>query len=111
MDRIDEYCQIIKSILNRYAQFSNGSDSIKNIVIASQDQNHFLLLNEGWQNQKHIHNCLFHCEIKTDKIWIYFDGFEDTITETLIASGIPQEQIVVAFHPPYIRAKTQFAVA
>ncbi|MBR8827235.1 MAG: XisI protein [Gomphosphaeria aponina SAG 52.96 = DSM 107014] len=111
MDRIDEYRNIIKSKLDEYAEFSQVNDSIKNLVIVSQDQNHFLLLNEGWLDKKHIHNCLFHGEIKNEKIWIYFDGFEETITESLIASGIPQEQIVLAFHPPYIRSKTKFAVA
>lgn len=59
MDTIDKYRQIIKNVLVRYAKFSDDNE-VKNIVIVSQDQNHFLLITEGWQDIKHIHNCLFH---------------------------------------------------
>lgn len=111
MDRINKYRNIIRNILDKYAQFSKTNNGVNNIVIMSEDGNHFLLLNEGWEGKKHIHNCLFHGEIKNNKIWIYFDGFEDTITEALIADGIPKDHIVLAFHPPYIRAKTEFAIA
>lgn len=57
---------------------------IKFLVIISQNNHHLLLFNKGWEGKKHIHNCLFHGKIKNDKIWVYFDGFEDTITEAMI---------------------------
>ncbi len=109
MDRIENYRFILKKVLNNYAKLNNN-EQIKAIIIISQDNNQFLLFHEGWEGKKHIHNCLFHGEIKNDKIWIYFDGFEDTITEAIINEGIPQDKIVLAFHPVYIREKTEFAV-
>jgi hypothetical protein len=110
MDRIDDYRSILHKTLNHYAQLNNDNDQIKSIVIISQDNNQFLLFNEGWEGKKHIHHCLFHGEIKNDKIWVYFDGFEDTITEAIINEGIPKDKIVLAFHPVYVREKTEFAI-
>jgi hypothetical protein len=109
MDRIEYYRSILCETLNHYAELNNDSNKIKPIVIISEHKNHYLL-NEGWEGKKHIHNCLFHGEIKNDKIWVYFDGFEDTITEAMVKAGIPKDKIVLAFHPIYIREQTQFAV-
>jgi len=109
MDRIENYRSILCKILNNYAKINNNN-KIESLVIISQDNNHFLLFNEGWEAKKHIHNCLFHGEIKNGKIWVYFDGFEDTITEAMVKEGIPKEKIILAFHPIYIREKTEFAV-
>ena len=40
-----------------------------------------------------------------------YDGIEDSITEELVASGVPKDRIVLAFHPREIREHTGYAVA
>nr|WP_318734890.1 MULTISPECIES: element excision factor XisI family protein [unclassified Roseofilum] len=54
---------------------------------------------------------MVHAEIKQGKVWIHYDGIEDSVTEELVAAGILKTEIVLAFHPPYIREKTGYALA
>lgn len=111
MDGLARYRETLTSILNKYAAIPCYYGEINNIVIVSSDRNHFLLVNEGWKGKKHIHHCLVHAEIRNDKIWVHYDGIEDSITEELVAAGIPKNKIVLAFHPLYIREHTGYAVA
>jgi hypothetical protein len=45
------------------------------------------------------------------KIWIEEDMTEDGIATYFLEQGVPREDIVLAFHPPFIRPLTEFAVA
>jgi hypothetical protein len=70
-----------------------------------------LLMQEGWHGKQRFHGAIVHAEIREDKIWIHYDGIEDGITDELVALGIPKANIVLAFHPPYVRSDTGYAVA
>ena len=69
------------------------------------------LITHGWENGVRVHGCVTHLEIIDDKIWIHRDGLEDGIANDLVRAGISKSQIVLAFHPPEIRAHTEFAVS
>jgi len=45
------------------------------------------------------------------KIWIEEDMTEDGIATYFLEQGVPREDIVLAFHPPFMRPLTEFAVA
>jgi hypothetical protein len=80
-------------------------------VVVSRDRNHFMLINEGWENHLRVHGYLVHAEIPNDKIWIHYDGIEDSITDELVASGVSKDRIVLAFHAPEFRQHTGYAIA
>lgn len=44
------------------------------------------------------------------KLWIQHDGTEDGIANRLVELGVPKSDIVLAFHPPYKRPYTDFAI-
>ncbi len=48
-------------------------------------------------------------DIKNGKIWIQHDGTKDGVADDLVELGVPKEDIVLAFHPPYKRKYTGFA--
>jgi hypothetical protein len=50
-------------------------------------------------------------DIKDSKIWIQHDGTESGVANELVELGVSKEDIVLAYHPPYKRAYTTFAVA
>ena len=50
-------------------------------------------------------------DIKDGKIWIQHDGTERGVANELVELGVPQDDIVLAYQPPYKRAYTPFAVA
>jgi hypothetical protein len=47
---------------------------------------------------------------KDGKIWIQWNGTEEEVGDRIIEMGIPQQDIVVGFHPPYVRQMTDYAV-
>lgn len=53
---------------------------------------------------------IFCLSIKDGKFWIHWDGTEEGIATELVEMGVPKEDIVLAFHAPYKRPYTGFAV-
>ncbi|MFH7244021.1 MAG: XisI protein [Spirulina sp.] len=111
MDSLDQWRTILEATLQTYAELPYTLGDVSTYVVVSRDSNHFFLMHEGWQGNRRIHGIVVHAEIRDKKIWIHYDGIEGSITEELVAAGIAKENIVLAFHPPYIREHTGYAVA
>jgi len=43
------------------------------------------------------------------KIWIQYDGTNRPVADELLEAGVPQEDIVLAWHPAELRHHTGFA--
>jgi hypothetical protein len=110
MDRIDQCRDILYQLLSENALLMNKPERITSAVIVSEDRNHFMVLNEGWEGKRRIHSLVFHAEIRNGKLWIHHDGIDHGITEDLVVAGIPKDSIVLAFHSPAIRSHTGYAV-
>ncbi|MGI0480942.1 XisI protein [Geminocystis sp. CENA526] len=107
---ITKYQQIIKKIYQEYAIFLEDNE-IKIDLIFDTENNHYLLIETGWQNDYRIYGTLLHLDIINNKIWIQHDGTEEGIADELMKEGIPKQDIVLAFKPNEIRALTGFAVS
>jgi hypothetical protein len=64
----------------------------------------------GWQNKHRVFGPVMHFDIKDGKIWIQWNGTEEEVGERLVEMGIPKHDIVVGFHPSYMRKFTDYAV-
>jgi XisI protein len=71
---------------------------------------HCQVVSVGWEGSQRLYGCLIHVDIKDEKIWIQYDGTEYSIAQELINSGVSPQSIVVAYHAPYARKFTKFAV-
>ncbi|HHP7230495.1 MAG TPA: XisI protein [Xenococcaceae cyanobacterium] len=111
MDKLARYRQIIKQILSEYAAIPYKYGDIASELIISQDENRYILITQGWEEDTRVHGCLVHLDIIGDKIWIQRDGIEDGIATDLEAAGIPKSDIVLAFHPQKLRQYTEYAVS
>jgi hypothetical protein len=110
MDNLKNYGAIIEKILREYAAIAYSHGQINRRVVIDADGNQFFLVIEGWDGDRRIHGFLIHVELRDDKVWVQRDGTEDGITDELLAAGIPKNQIVLAFQPPYVRQHTEYAV-
>jgi len=72
---------------------------------------HYLLVNVGWHNDRRVHGCLVHIKINNGKVWIQRDGTEYGMANALVDAGVPKDHIVLGFRSPEIRPYTGFAVA
>lgn len=108
---IDDWRNLLEKNLQDYADIPYRYGDVKTYLIVSRDGNHFMLVHEGWENNRRVHGCIVHAEIRDAKIWIHYDGIEDGITGELVAAGVPKDCIVLAFHPPQVREHTGYAIA
>ncbi len=108
---LDQWREILEKILQYYAALPYRYGEVATYVVVSGDLNHYMLMNEGWEDGCRVHGCVVHAEIRNEKIWIHYDGIEDGITSELVAAGVTKEHIVLAFHPPQVREYTGYAIA
>ena len=111
MDTRLNYVDIIKKILKNYADLYAQAGLPPMRTLFDDSQQSYMLLDIGWYGKKYIHNAIIHMEIIDDKIWIQNDDTETGVANDLIKAGVPQEDIVLGFHPPKVRPYTEFAVA
>lgn len=110
MDKLIHYRSIIQEILDEYSQYRPKYGQVDVEQIADTTRDHYQLITVGWNGNERIHGCLFHLDIKDGKIWIQHDGTEDGIANKLVERGVPKTDIVLAFHTPFRRQFTEFAV-
>lgn len=112
MDKIEKYQGIIIEFLEEYAKIKPANQpAVENYVIADREHNHFQLLRIGWQGPQYVFSVVFHFEIKGGKVWFQRNTTELEVVDVLMEKGIPREDIVLGFRPPYARPYTGFAAA
>lgn len=109
MDNLEKYRKIVQKTLTKYAKLPRGKFQSETVFDEKNDR--YLLMVQGWDNVKRIHNCIAHLEIIDGKIWIQSDGTEDGIARELENNGVPKNHIVLAFHEPEVRKYTEYAIA
>lgn len=114
MDQLDQltlYRQYVQTILEQHCRLDPRVDGVETYTAFDTANDHYQVLSVGWANGERIYGCLAHVDIKNGKIWIQYDGTEYAIANELIDLGVPKQAIVVAYHPPYARQYTEFAVS
>ena len=76
-----------------------------------RDDDRYFLHTIGWDGTKRIWNTTVYVHIRNGKFWIEIDWTEAGIATELLAVGVPNDDIILAFHHPSVRPHTEFAVA
>jgi len=108
---IEQYRQYIRHLLSERQKRSTmyrNADEYEVQTIFDEQQDHYQLLYVGWRGNKRDFGCIVHLDIKNGKIWIQHDGTEEGIANRLVEMGVPKQDIILAFHEPYIRQFTEF---
>jgi hypothetical protein len=110
MDKLEQYRQIVKQILTEHAQISTTTDTVKAELIFDNEHDHYQLAYVGWQGDKRVFGPVMHFDIQDGKIWIQYNGTEDSVAERLVEMGVPTSDIVLGFHSSFKRQFTRYAV-
>ncbi|WP_013325036.1 XisI protein [Gloeothece verrucosa] len=110
MEKLERYRAYIQQLLIDYANLGSSKPEIERQLIFDPIRDHYQLVYVGWKNQRRHYGCVLHLDIKNEKIWIQHDGTEIAIADQLVNLGVPKEDIVLAFHEPFVRQYTGFAV-
>jgi len=111
MDNLAQYRQIIETALADYASVPYAHGEIQTETVFDRVNDHYLLVNVGWRDERLIHGSIIHIDIIGGKVWIQRDGTEHGIANDLVKAGISKDQIVLGFRTPEVRKYTDFAVA
>ena len=111
MDRVEAYRNEIKRILREHQTHAPTSWPIEKILVCDEQQDHYLLLELGWDKSKRLDAIIIYARLQEGKIWIEVDWTEPGVARELMEAGVPKDDIVLAFHPPEKRRYTEFAAA
>ncbi len=109
MEKLDKYRNSIVEIMKKYTNADSSCGDIEVQTVFDRENDHYQIINVGWQNDRRIYGCSLHIDIKNNKVWIQHNGTERRIAEELIELGVPKEDIVLAFHAPKRRQFTGYA--
>lgn len=109
MDRLDQYRKIIRELLHSHA--TNDDPDIECQIICDTENDHYQLLELGWQGLHRLYACYIHLDIKQGKIWIQHNMTESDLGQELVDRGVPAADIVLGLHPPYKRPYTRYSAA
>jgi XisI protein len=110
MDKLEQYRNIIKELLEKYSQYKPKYGDIDVEKIFDNEHNHYQITAVGWNNQNRVYGAMMHLDIKNNKIWIQQNTTEVDIALELMDMGVQKEDIVVGFHTPKVRQMTGFGV-
>jgi hypothetical protein len=110
MEKVEQYRIYVQQALTEYAQGWSANSEIDRQLIFDPKHDHYQLVYAGWKNRRRQYGCVLHLDIKDGKIWIQHDGTEVGIADELVKLGVPKSDIVLAFHEPFMRQYTGFAV-
>ena len=110
MDTLEWYRKLVHQIILKYAQYKPSNGEIEPEAIIDTERDRYELMHVGWDEQRRVHGSVIHIDIIDGKIWIQYDGTNISIAEELVELGVPSQDIILGFHPSYVRQYTDFGV-
>ncbi|MDZ7899655.1 MAG: XisI protein [Arcicella sp.] len=111
MEKIAQYQKIIKKILGDYILTMQCNLEEEIYLVEDPNQLNYLIYHNAWKHDSRSYGCILHVRIKNQKVYVEYDGTDEGFADVFAESGIPRQDIVLAFHAPAKRLYTGFAVA
>ncbi|GIK57975.1 MAG: hypothetical protein BroJett015_36380 [Chloroflexota bacterium] len=111
---VTSYQEIIKDTLKQYLdqyQPRSAYGDVDTLLTTDDQHGIYLVLRTGWQGKERVQHILIYVRVKNGRIYVEEDWTDFDVVGHLLAAGVPQESIVLAFHHPAIRSYTEFAPA
>jgi XisI protein len=109
LEKIQTYRIIIRQLLEEYAGYKPSHGDIEIQTVFDTEHDHYQVVAIGWDQKQRVYGCSIHLDIKDEKIWIQVNNTELDIGQNLVEKGVPKEDIVVGFQPPFIRQYSGYA--
>ena len=111
MEKLEKNKKIVLSLLEETTALFPQDSYFEVMKIVDNKSGQFLIYTDGWDKTWRDYGCFFHIQVKPNgTVYLHHDGTDLELAESLIAKGIPKSEIVLAFHAPYKREMTEFAL-
>ena len=110
-DKIKKYQKILIDFLKTQASYRVANSQLENQLIIDKENHHYQLLRIGFRDNRFVHACPFHFDIKNGKIWIQQNRTDVEVGEIFQSKGVPTSDIVIGFLSEKYRALSDYAVS
>ncbi len=110
MDTLEIYRNLIQEIITDNTKIPYAYGDIQFETVFDREQDRYLLIILGREDNRRVHGCLIHVDIINGKFWIQRDGTEEGVANQLMKAGITHDKIVLGFRSPKMREYGDFAV-
>ncbi len=111
MDQSNQFSAIVKRVLQEYADYHLGTQTLQAEVVFDDERGHYLVGEMGWDGDHRVDAIYIHVDLVGDMVWLQRNRTDIRIAEEMVKAGIPRNHIVLGFKPPYVRPDTDYAVA
>lgn len=113
MANIKQYRKSIMDLLAEIHGYDilSSNKGIEGQIIFDSEHDHYLLIDVGWEQKKHVYGAVVHIDIKDEKIWIQKNNTEINLADRLVEMGVPKDHIVIGFQSPFTRQFSGYAVS
>ena len=109
MDTLATYRNIIQTLLSEYATAPISNGAIDCYTVFDTQQEHYQVMNVGWEGHRRVYGWVLHLDIKEGKIRIEQKMTEKRVAQKLVERGVQKEDIVLGFQSPDMRQYTEYA--
>ena len=96
MDKLENYRRIIQEVLTEYASHKllneDKADEFARQTVFDTKNDHYQVLDIGWDGLKRVYNCFIHIDIKDGKIWIQRNMTKADLAQALVEMGVPRRR-------------------
>ncbi|MDY6941154.1 MAG: XisI protein [Cyanobacteriota bacterium] len=110
MDKLTRYRQLVRQVLEPYMQIKPVPGEFEVCRCFDTQDDRYQIFHAGWDGSQRIFGAVIHIDIIGEKFWIQYDGTEVGVALELMDLGVPKQDIVLAYHSPFLRQYDGFAV-
>jgi len=110
MDKLTRYREIVGKLVEDYASHKPSHGQIDSYPVIDRERDHYLAVQAGWDRHQRVQGAFLHLDIINGKVWIQFNGTDQSVADELVAAGVPKEDIVLAEKPADVRPFTGYGV-
>jgi len=99
MDTSAIYRDVVEQIILQYAQLRPSHGDIRLDAVFDETRDRYALMQVGWDRGRRVRGNLVYVTLHEGMVYVEYDGIEHGITDDLIARGVPEDCIVLAFLP------------
>ncbi|MBW3599720.1 MAG: XisI protein [Planctomycetes bacterium] len=100
MDRVTEYHQILRTVVEEYAADWKPRDGTHLEAVTDSQHGHYQIMRSGWKDGRFVHSCLVHLAIRGGEVQLLKNDTEIEWDRELAQRGIAPKDIVLAFRQP-----------
>ena len=65
----------------------SSNKEVEGQIIFDSEHDHYLLIDVGWEQKKHVYGAIIHIDIKDEKIWIQKNNTEINLADRLLEAN------------------------